>query len=152
MKDKDSKPENIVQGAKRVAMGISNMHVDHEADGSNGDTEYNSESKNEDDDNYKPMPGAWLHQIFHHTKNETGSLNPYWALLTNHSMVHMFRKHALLENTKGADKPIDVYSIGGATHCDTSGTINNIGDVYLNENGLANILYYAKVKDRHNIT
>ena len=66
-------------------------------------------------------------------------------------MVHMFRKHALLENTKGADKPIDVYSIGGATHCDTSGTINNIGDVYLNENGLANILYYAKVKDRHNI-
>ena len=49
-----------MQGINRVTTGISSMHVDHEADKINGDTEYNSESDNEDDnnDNSEPTPGA----------------------------------------------------------------------------------------------
>ena len=34
------------------------MHVDHKADESNGEIEYNSESDNEDDDDSESMPGA----------------------------------------------------------------------------------------------
>ena len=59
----------------------------------------------------------------------------------------MFSNRALLENIKDADKPIDVYSRGGATHCNTSGTLKNIGEVYLHKNGLSNILSYAKIKE-----
>ena len=64
----------------------------------------------------------------------------------------MFSKRALLTNIKDTDDPIDVYSSGGAIHCDTNGTIENIGDVYLHKNGLANNLSYAKVWDKHQIT
>ena len=53
---------------------------------------------------------------------------------------------------KAADDPIYVYSSRGATHCSTAGTLKNIGEVYLHENGLAKILSYLKVKYRHNIT
>ena len=67
-------------------------------------------------------------------------------------MVHMFSNCALLANIKAIDEPIDVYSSGGATRCNTVGNLKNIRHVYLHENGLANILSYAKVKDRHKIT
>ena len=53
------------------------MHVDHEADERNGETEYNSESNNEDDENSKPTPGACFHQVSHHMNNDAGRLNPY---------------------------------------------------------------------------
>ena len=48
----------------------------------------------------------------------------------------MFSNHALLANIKDADEHIDIYSSGGATHCSTAGTLKNIGEVYLHENGL----------------
>ena len=64
----------------------------------------------------------------------------------------MVSNRTLLENVKEADNPITVYSSIGATHCSTAGTLKNIGEVYLHENGLANILSYAKLKDKHNIT
>ena len=54
--------------------------------------------------------------------------------------MHMFSNRALLAKIKASDKTIDIYSSSGATHCNTSGTLNNIGDVYLHKNGLANIL------------
>ena len=85
-------------------------------------------------------------------KNETERLNPYWILLDNHSTIHTFSNRTLLENIKAADKPIDVYSSRGATHCDTTGTLVDIGDVYLHDNGLANIFSYVKVKNNHNVT
>ena len=64
----------------------------------------------------------------------------------------MFSNRTLLANIQDAYEPIDVYSSGGVTHCRKAGTLKNIGEVYLHENGLANILSYAKVKDKHNIT
>ena len=64
----------------------------------------------------------------------------------------MFINRALLANTQDSDKPIDTYSSGGATHCSKSGTLKNTGEVNIHENGLANILSYAKVRDKHNIT
>ena len=79
-------------------------------------------------------------------------MKPYRILLDNESMVHMFSNRSLLANIEAAKKPIYVYSNGGVTHSNTAGTLENIGDVYLYKNGLANILSYAKVKDRHNIT
>ena len=79
-------------------------------------------------------------------------MNPYWILLENNSTVHMSGNRALLLNIQDADDPIDVYSSGGATHCSTDGNLNNIGEVYLHENGSENILSYAKIKDKHNIT
>ena len=64
----------------------------------------------------------------------------------------MFSIRALLVKIQDADNTIDVYLSGGATHCSKAGTLNNIGEVCLNKNGLANILSYTEVRDKHNIT
>ena len=64
----------------------------------------------------------------------------------------MFSNHSLHENIQESDEPIGVYPSGGATHCRNSGTLKNIGEVYLHKNRLVNILSYAKVRDKHNIT
>ena len=84
------------------------MHVDHKADKSNIETEYNSDSDNEDDNNSDPTPDVCFHQVSHHMNKDTGRLNPYWILLDNQITVHMFSNRALLENIKDADKPINV--------------------------------------------
>ena len=128
------------------------MHVNHKADKSNGETEYNSESDNEDDGDSDPTPGECFRQVSHHMNNDVGRLNPYWVLLDNQSTVHMFSNRALFANIQDADKPIDVYSSGGATRCSKDGTLKNIREVCLHENGLANILSCVKVRDKHNIT
>ena len=47
-----------MQGVNRITMGISSMHVNHEADERNGEPEYNSDPKNEDNDDSEPTPGA----------------------------------------------------------------------------------------------
>ena len=152
MKGKGSIPENIVQGVNCATTDISSMHVNQEADESNGETEYNSDSDNEENDNSEPTPGACFHQVTHHINNDAGRLNPYWILLKNHSTVHMLSNRAFLANIKYADKPINVYLSGGVIHCTTARTLKNIGQVYLHKNGLANILSYAKIKDKHNMT
>ena len=56
LKGKGSIPENIVQEFNCVTTEISSMHVDHEADKSNVETEYNSKSNNKDNDEY----GRWV--------------------------------------------------------------------------------------------
>ena len=66
--------------------------------------------------------------------------------------MHKLGNRILLANVKDEDEPIDVYPSGGATHCSTAGTRKNIREVYLHQNGLANILSYAKVEDKYNIT
>ena len=128
------------------------MNVNHESYKSSRETEYNSESNNKDDNNSEPTPGACFHQVSHHINKEAVQLNPYWKFLDNQSTVRMFKNCALLANIQDADEPINVYSSGGVTHCIKAGTLKNIGEVYLHKNGLANILYYAKVRDKHNIT
>ena len=141
-----------MQVINRATTGISSMHADHEIDKSNVETEYNSDSDNKDDDDSKPTPGACFHQVSCHMNNDARRLNPYWILLNNQSTLQMFSKRSLLVNIKGADDPINVHSIRGATHCSKAGTLNNIGEVYLHKNGLANILSCLKVVDKHNIT
>ena len=64
----------------------------------------------------------------------------------------MFSNCAILSSIQDADDPIDIPLSGGVTHCSRAGTLKNIGEVYLHENGLANILSYAKVREKHNIT
>ena len=54
MKENGGNPDNIVQGVDRVTAYISSMHVNHEADKSNRETENNSESDNEDKNNSDP--------------------------------------------------------------------------------------------------
>ena len=76
MKEKGSSPYNIVHGVNHVTTGISSMHVDQEVDESNGETEYNFKSENEDDDDSEPMSGACFHQVSHHMKNDTRRMKP----------------------------------------------------------------------------
>ena len=64
----------------------------------------------------------------------------------------MFINRALLVNIQDADEPINAYLSVGATHFSKAGTLNNIGEVYLHKNGLASILSYVKLRDKHNIT
>ena len=144
MKNNGSNLYKIIQGVNRIATGISIMHITQKADKSNRETKYKSESDNKDNDLSESTSVACFHQVSHHMKNETGRLNPYWILLYNQSTVHMFSNHALLSNIKDADKKINVYLSGGANHCSTTGTLKNIGEVCLHENGLANILSYLR--------
>ena len=96
LKDKGISPDNIMQGINRTTTSTSSIHVDHEADKSNGETENNSKSDNKYDDNSEPTPDALFPQVSYHINNEAGRLNPYWNLLDNQSTVHMFRNRALL--------------------------------------------------------
>ena len=68
-------------------------------------------------DDSEPTPGACFHQVSHHMNNNGVRLNPYWILLENQSMLHMFSNRDLLANIHDVDKTINVYSGGGATHC-----------------------------------
>ena len=141
-----------MQGINRTTTGISSVNINHEAEESKGETKYNSKSYNEDDNNLEPTLGACFRQVSHHMNNDAVRLNPYWILIENKSTMHMFINRDLLKNIKDADKPINVYSSGGATHCSTAGILKTLGEVYLHKNGSANILSCAKVKDKHNIT
>ena len=102
------------------------MHVNHEADESNREIEYNSESNNKDDDESEPTLGAFFHQLSRNMNNNAGLLNPYWILIDKQSTEHMFSNCALLAKIKDADEPINVHSSGGATHCSKAGTLKNI--------------------------
>ena len=75
--------ENIVQVINCATTGISSMHINHEADESNRETEYNSESDNEDNNDSEPTPGACFHQVSFHINNDAGHLNLYCILLNN---------------------------------------------------------------------
>ena len=67
-----------MQGINRATTGISSMNVNHKADKSNGETEYNSESDNKYDNNdSKPTLGGCFHQVSHHMNNDYGRLNPH---------------------------------------------------------------------------
>ena len=105
-----------MQGINFATAGISSMHINHKADKSNGETEYNSEFDNKDNNKSKPTPGACFHQISHHMNNEARRLNPYWILLNNQITVHKFSSRDILTNIQDADETIYVYLSGGATH------------------------------------
>ena len=64
----------------------------------------------------------------------------------------MFIKRDILANIQEVEYTIDLYSSEGATHYSRAGTLKNIGEVYLHENGLENIMSYVKVQDKDNIT
>ena len=83
MKDKGISTDNIVQGINSATTGISSMHINQEADESNGETEYNSESNNKDDKDSEPTLGAWFHQVSHHMNNDARRLNINWIILDN---------------------------------------------------------------------
>ena len=49
-----------MQEINRATKGISSMHINHEGDEIDGETEYSSEYNNEDDGDSEPMPGAFF--------------------------------------------------------------------------------------------
>lgn len=59
----------------------------------------------------------------------------------------MFSNRELMKNIDIASNLVDVYSSGGLTRCTIKGIVDNIRDVYLHKQGLANILSFAKVRD-----
>ena len=107
------------------------MHFGNDADNSNEDKVYDPTDASYN--NFDLTPGSCLHQISHHTKNKNRRLNPYWILLDNQRTLHMFTNRALLENITETGYLIDVSSSRGAPHCDTKGTLENVGDVYLHK-------------------
>ena len=80
-----------------------------------------------------------------------GMINKWWILLDNQITVHMLSNAEMLKNVGEDFNPITVFLSGGVTICKTKGTLTNLGDVFLHEKGLTNILLFAKVRERYRI-
>jgi len=71
-----------------------------------------------------------------------------YILLYNQSTCHIFRNKSLLMNIQPADSPIVIHSTARVTYADTIGYIRNFPDpIYICEEGIANILSFAKVRE-----
>ena len=73
-------------------------------------------------------------------------------MLENQSNVHIFINPYLLLNICLVDEPVGVQSSEHTTHCDTEGNPPDFGYVLLFRYGIINILYFALMRDKYNVS
>ena len=81
------------------------------------------------------------------------AIKPTWILIDSQSTIDIFSNPNLVRNIRLAEVPMTVRSHGGTK------TVTHIADlpgydnpVYFDEDGIANILSLAKVKEGHRVT
>ena len=75
-----------------------------------------------------------------------------WILLDSQSTVSVFKNRALLTNVRKSDKTLRVHTNGGTQLSTEMGHVKNFGDVWYNNDSLANILSMAEVRKICRIT
>ena len=78
-------------------------------------------------------------------KEDVGSIPQSWILLDSQSTCNVFKNRDLLTNIRRAPHPVVIHSQGGSTKVTHWGEFGGIKNVWLDENGIANILSLAKM-------
>ena len=79
-------------------------------------------------------------------------LPPWWVILDNGSTTHIICTADLVQNIRLASEPINIHSSGGVRRTDKEASMGDVGTVYYDESGIANILSFAKLREEHEIT
>jgi hypothetical protein len=88
-----------------------------------------------------------------HQKDERYSIIPdTWILLDSQSTVSVFKNSKFLVNIRPSPNKLRVHTNGGTQFSSKMGTVTNFGDVWFNEDSLANILSMAAVRKVCRIT
>ena len=75
------------------------------------------------------------------------NLDQNWIIMDNQSTVNMFINLKLIKNIQDLYLEVSVHLSDGETNCDQQGMILGFGDIYIHEEGIANILSFALVQD-----
>jgi hypothetical protein len=90
--------------------------------------------------------------IFHQRDTRSNIIPDTWILLDSQSTVSVFKNRLLLSNIRTSRTTLRVHTNGGTQLSRKIGTVNNFGDVWYNEDSLANILSMAAVRKVCRIT
>jgi hypothetical protein len=87
-------------------------------------------------------------QFCFHMDDESPAISRSWILLDSESTVSIFNNRKLLKNIRhcGNEQGLRIYSNGGHQDTHLVGDLPGFGQVWLNENSMANILSLAEVR------
>lgn len=85
-------------------------------------------------------------------QNQGKKVNPNWVLLDNQSTVDVFYNRKLLVNIRESNHHMNIHCNAGVTTMSLVGDLPGYGEVWFHENGIANILSLARVKEKYHVT
>jgi hypothetical protein len=84
--------------------------------------------------------------IFHQAAKH---VHPTWILLDSQSTTHIFSNASLLTGIHESGKIVNIHFNAGAIRVTKVGTLRKYGEVWYNENAIANILSLTRVKESY---
>jgi hypothetical protein len=84
--------------------------------------------------------------LFHQRKERYSIIHDTWILLDSQSTVSVFKNSKFLSNIRPSPNKLRVHTNGGIQFSSQMGTVTNFGDVWFNEESLADILSMAAVQ------
>ena len=83
--------------------------------------------------------------------DEGGRIKQSWILLDNQSTVDVFQNRALLSNVRQVKGFMDIHCNAGVASTNWVGDLPGYGTVWYHQEGIANILSLAKVKEKYRV-
>jgi hypothetical protein len=77
---------------------------------------------------------------------ELATIDPTWILLDSQSTISVFKNKDMLHNVRGSPHVLQAITNGGYQDSNMIGDFPNLGEVWYNENSIANILSLADVR------
>ena len=81
-----------------------------------------------------------------------GQLPPEWILLDNQSTVDVFTNRRLLKNIRRVKKPMFIHCTAGVAKTNLVRDLPGYGTVWYHPDGIANIPFLSKVKEKYRVT